>query len=184
MLELNEQTPAAAPITQLLRGAETEFCRLRSQREAVEIALAEPSPERSSLQVDRLRVELRSLDEQMAHCQIEQLEHRISLAKAHLPADREAVAPAQTAFQQANNRYLEAARAREIAAWALDQAQRKVGFTEESIRFYSATIEELKKQLERKGRPELAAGELESELTSIEKRLGRLKTISSQLSAG
>lgn len=184
MVGLSEQTAAAAPITQLLRASETEFCRLRSQREAIEITLAEPSSEKASFRVDRLRVELRSLDEQLAHCQIEMLEHRISLATAQLPADREAVAPAQTAFEQAHTRYLEATHAREMAAMALDQARTKVGSTEESIRFYSATIEELKKQLERKGRPELAAGELESELSSIEKRLGRLKTISSQLSAG
>jgi chromosome segregation ATPase len=182
MPELNEQTPAASTAG-LLQQTEVEFCRLRSEREAIEIQIDEPGS-KDSFRSERLRAELRSLGERMANTQIEMLEHRITLLLAHLPNDKDAIAPMQHAFDQAHAAYLEAAREREKAGAALHQAQTKVSCAESNISFYERMIQELKQKLASKGSPERSAGEIASELNDIEKRLGRLRTISSQLSEG
>lgn len=174
MIELSEQAPAA-PTAHLLHATEIEFCRLRAQREAIEIRLDETGLKDSS-QRSHLQAEFRSLDEQMAHVQIEQLQHRVALLKAQLPEDKEALPPVQSEFEQAQQRYLASARGRERAAAALHQAKMKVSCAEANISFYERTIRELKQKLASKGNPERSAGEIASELSSLEKRLRQLKT--------
>jgi len=178
MVGLGEQTAAA------LQQTEIEFCRLRARREAIEMSLDEKTSSKDSFQVDHLRSELRSVSEQMASTHIELFQHRIALLKLQLPEDKDAIAPAQRAFDQADQRYLEAARERETAAIALHVAQTKVGTSESNIDFYERSIKGLKQTLEHlsKGSPERSAGEIASELSSLEKRLGQLKAISSELS--
>lgn len=175
MEQLREQP--AALIVQLLRGTKTEFCKLRAHREVVEMKLDGIDP-KDPFERTRLRAELRSLGEQMANVQIEQLEHRMALLREQLPEDKKAIAPAQSDFDRAHQRYIEAGRDQETAAAALHIAQTKVSCAESNLSFYERTIEELKQKLASKGSPERSAGEIASELSSLEKRLGQLKMIS------
>lgn len=172
-----QQTGALSGTQQLLRAAEVEFCRLRADKEALEIRLSELGASHA-VRAKQIREELRAIVARITATQVELMDHHATLLREQLPQYREAVGPLKDAFDQAEREYREAYKNREGAALALHDAQLKVGNAESNVEYYESSAERLRKQLSasQESRARLAS-EIAGEITGLEGRLRELRTM-------
>jgi len=177
---MNPQPQPAAQVSgiqQQLHAAEIEFCRLKAERESLELCLSEIDSS-DVARASQIREELCAVRDRMSAAQIEQMGHRVTLLQAQLPHDREALMPVEAAFEQAERGYRQAYNDREIAAAALHNAKLKVSNAESNIGFYESEIERLHLQLtSNQGNRAKLTSEISSEINGLESRLRQLRTM-------